>query len=293
MQIKFLVLPLAALLLSCSKDRIEETKTDSFSSLDEFYDENKVEEQEFIINNEDSTGHITGNQGSEIYGGRSLFMFSNRADEVTFPYKIKLIELYKYDDIIFYQMPTPHSDGILNSGGEIRVRAFKDDEELVLKPTLHYIANFSSTATESDMKVFYGNLNGEKFSDWSMAADASSVAVTSGKYVASIYKMGWVTPAKNRTGNKADITFTIDGSGGENIGLAIVFKDFHGVITGKNLKLTDVPVGESATIVAMAKDQDGNYRLHQQDITITGATTIKLDMKTVTKEALLSALDKL
>ena len=295
MKIKFLVLPLAFALFSCNKDRIDDdVVTDSFSSMDEFYNENKVEEQEFVITNEDSVGHITGNQGTELYGGKSLFMFSDRSDEVSFPYSIKLIELYEYDDIIFYQMPTSHSDGVLNIGGEIRVRAFKDAEELVLKPNLFYVAKFSSIATENDMKVFYGNVTNEKFSSWTMANDASSVSVVDNRYLVNLYKMGWVSPAKNTAySGKTDIKFTVEGSGGENIGLAIVFKEFHGVITGKNLTLSNVPVGASATIVAMAKDQDGNYRLHQQDVTVTADLTIKLDLQKVSKESLLSTLDAL
>ena len=294
MKIKFLLLPLAIALLSCSKDRIQEEETDSFSSMDEFYNENKVEEQEFIITNEDSTGHITGNQGTEIYVGKDLFIFIDRSDEITFPYSIKLIELYDYDDLIFNQMPTPHSSGVLNIGGEIRVRAFKNAEELVLKPTMFYGAKFSSTATETDMKVFYGNLSGEKFSSWEMAADASSVSIVDTKYLALIYKMGWVTPAKNTSfTEKTNITFTIEGSGGENIDLAIVFKDFHGVLIGDNLKISDVPVGTSATIIGMAMDQNGKYRLHKQDVTTSANMTVKLDLQIVEKAALLSTLDNL
>lgn len=300
MKAKFLVLPLFVLLLACNKDRVideeeveEETK-DSFQPMDEFYNENKVEEQEFIITQEDSTGHITGNQGTEIYVSKNLFMYPDRSDSVTFPYKIKLVELYEYDDIIFYQMPTPHSAGVLNIGGEIRVRAFKDAEELVLKPGYFYAAKFSSVAKYTDMKVFQGTVSNEAFSAWNLSTDGSSVSVVDSKYLVSTYKMGWVTPAKNNgASSTTNITFTVDGSGGEFIDLAIVFKDFHGVVLGGDLKLSDVPVGVSATIIGMAKDQDGNYRLHKQDVTTSANMSITLDMQKVTESELLSALDGL
>ena len=279
------------LLSSCKKDRVTDP---SYESMDEFYNEHKVEEQEFIINSEDSAGHITGNQGTEIYVTKRLFQYTNRPDEVTFPYKIKLVELYEYDDIIFWQMPTPHADGALNHGGEIRVRAFKDDEELMLKPGLFYSANFSSTATESDMSVFHGTAPNDVFSHWTKASDGSDVVVTNGKYWVNTYQMGWVSPAKNNPGSgKTDIAFSVNGSGGENIDLVLAFKNFHGVITGRNLVIKDAPLGEVATLYCMAKDSKGKFRRYKSEITISAGMNIQLQMEEVDESTLLAELDNL
>lgn len=276
---------------ACKKDRISD---DNFSSMDEFFDANKVEEQEFIITSEDTVGHITGNQGSKLYVGKHLFKYVDRNDSLTFPYSIKLVELYKYKDIIFYQMPTPHANGPLFNGGEIRVRAYKNAEELMLKPGLFYRSVFSSVATETDMSAFQGQTQSDKYETWEKASDGSTTSVVTDKYEVESYKMGWLTPAKNRTASTTtDIEFTVTGNGGENISLAICFKDFHCVLMGKNLELKTIPVGESATIIAMAKDQNGGFRLHQETVTTSANMIINLDMKEITEAALLTALDGL
>ena len=280
-----------AFLSACKKDRVTDP---SYESMDEFYTEHKIEEQEFIITEEDTAGHITGNQGTEIYVSKRLFKFVDRSDEVTFPYKIKLVELYEYDDIIFWKMPTPHSEGALNHGGEIRVRAFKDAEELVLKPGLYYGAKFSSIASESDMHPFHGSAPSDVFSHWTKASDGSNVSVIDGKYWVNTYQMGWVTPAKNNPGTgKTDLTFTVNGSGGENIDLVLAFKNFHGVITGKNLVIKDAPIGEVATVYCMAKDSKGKFRRHQAEITVASGMTIQLQMEEVDESTLLGELENL
>lgn len=276
---------------ACNKDRIT---GDTYESMDEFFDLNKVEEQEFIINETDTAGPIVGNQGTEIYIGHRIFQYTNKPDDVTYPYILKLVELYKYKDIIFYKMPTPHSAGALDNGGEIRVRAFKDGEELMLIPGSYLKTVFSSDATASDMNPFQGEAPGDVFSQWNLASDGSVVLTSNSKYVYNTFTMGWLTPAKNRAASaKSDIKFEVKGTGGAYINLAICFKDFHCVLTGNNLVLEDVPVGEEATIVAMAKDQNGKFRLHQQSLTTSADLTIDLDMKEVSESELIAFLEGL
>lgn len=286
------LLAIGIALASCSKDRITHP---SFEPMDDFYNEHKVDEQEFIITNEDSSGHITGNQGSKIYVSKRLFKFSDRSDAVDFPYTIKLIELYKYKDVIFHQFPTPHSSGALNNGGEIRVRAFKDHEELVLKSGSSFLSAFSSTVTEQNMNPFQGAVStDDKFSAWNAANDGSTVVVSNSEYNYNSFLMGWITPAVNNPGTgTGTINFTVNGTGGEFIDLTIVFNNFHCVLTGNDLKLEGIPVGESATVIGMAKDQDGKFRLHMDNITTTSSMDIELKMLEITEVNLLSTLEAL
>lgn len=283
---------LVGLIVSCSKDRIDHP---SFKPMDEFYNKHKVEEQEFVISNEDSSGPIVGNQGTELYLSRRLFKFSDRNDEVTFPYVIKLVELYKYKDVIFYQMPTPHINGPLNNGGEIRVRAYKDAEELVLRSGSSYESRFSAAVTETNMDAFQGVVtSSEEFSSWKMATDGSNVSVNNGKYVFNSFLMGWITPGKNTPGSgSTNIDFKVKGSGGEVIDLILAFKNFHGVVMGNDLKLNNLPIGESATLLGMAMDDKGKYRLHQSEITISNSMTIDLKMEEVDEATLLATLESL
>jgi hypothetical protein len=291
--LKYLILLVSCIIIAaCSKDRINHP---SFEPMDEFFNEHKVEEQEFIINNEDSTGPIVGNQGTKIYVSKTLFKYSDRNDPIEFPYTLKLIELYKNKDVIFNQFPTPHVSGALHNGGEIRVRAFKEHEELVLKPSSSYLSVFSSTVTEQNMNSFQGTVTSEdKFDAWNAASDGSTVAVTNNEYAFNSFLMGWITPAVNNPGTgTGSIDFTVNGKGGEFIDLAIIFKNFHCVLTGNNLKLSGIPVGESATVIGMAKDQDGKFRLHKENITTSASQTIELKMDEISEADLLSALEAL
>lgn len=286
------ILPLVAvvILVACSRARVNHT---SYLPLDSFYDQNKVEEQEFVITSEDTTGEIIGNQGTELIVAKRLFQDAN-GNEIDFPYSVKLVELYKYKDMIFYQMPNPHASGALNNGGEIRVRACKDNAELDLKSGSFFLANYSSTVTETDMVAFQAEVTSdEKLDKWNLASDGSNVVVDNDKYVLSAYSLGWSSPAKNNTSSKTDITFNIQGEGTENIDLAIAFKDFHCVLTGKNLKIEDVPVGESATVIAMAQDNNGNLRLHEQAVTTSSGMSIDLEMSSVSEAELMTVLDNL
>ncbi|MFT6716865.1 MAG: hypothetical protein ACJA0Q_001513 [Saprospiraceae bacterium] len=291
--IKYIALIASCIAISaCSKDRITHP---SFEPMDDFYNKHKVEEQEFIIENEDSSGPIIGNQGTKLYMSKRLFKFSDRADVVDFPYTIKLVELYKNKDVIFYQFPTPHSNGALNNGGEIRVRAYKNHEELVLKTESSYSSSFSSTVTEQNMNPFQGTVTSDdKFSAWNAATDGSTVVVSNSEYAYTSFLMGWITPAVNKPGSgTGTINFTVNGSGGEFIDLALVFKDFHCVLTGNALKLEGIPVGESATVIGMAMDQDGEYRLHRTFITTSSSMDIELKMNIVTEADLLNTLEGL
>jgi len=285
-----LIAAICIAIAACSKDRI---KHPSFEPMDEFFDANKVAEQEFIITNEDSSGPIIGNQGSKIHVSKRLFKYSDRADDVDFPYIIKLVELYKYKDVILHQFPTPHTSGALNNGGEIRIRAFKETEELVLKPSNSFLSVFSSTVSEQNMNPFQGTVTSDdKFSAWNAASDGSTVVVSSNEYAYTSFLMGWITPAVNKPG-AGTIDFTVNGSGGEVINLIIVFKDFHCVLSGKNLKLEGIPIGETATVLGMAKDQDGNFRLHKSDITTEASMTIELKMDEITEVNILNTLEVL
>lgn len=288
-KIFYSVLFVALTMSSCNEDRIDEEA--EFGPMDEFYNDNKPEEQEFEITSEDG-GPIIGKEGTKLYGGRSILMHANTND-VSLPYTIKLIELYSYKDMILYNMPTTSSGNVTESGGEIKVTAFKDGEELFLKPNMKYAAVLSTTPTKTGMSVYDGTHPNNVFSNWTLNA-SSMVVDSSGLYGLLLSKLGWQNCAQSTSFNAhTDIEFTIDGKGGEFIDIFIVFNDFHGLIQGSNLTASKVPVGANATILAMAKDQNGDFRLHNQTLTITQDLKIKLDMKVVSEAALLNVLGNL
>lgn len=289
---KKLFLPIAIALISlssCNDDRINEET--AFEPMDEFYNEHKPQEQEFIITS-DSGGPIVGNQGSRIYGHRHILQHAN-GDSVYLPYTVKLIELYSYKDMILYNFPTTSSDYVMTSGGHLKIRAIKDGEELVVRPGAYYGVVMSSSYT-GPKSVYTGTHTLDVFDDWSLAGNGSLVVDSSGYNALGLTTLGWQSAdAAMSATSYTDITFTIEGTGGENIDIFIVHNDFHGLIQGENLQAKNVMVGENVTILAMAMDQHGDFRVHKSTVTVTQNMEIALNMSVSSESSLLSMLGSL
>ena len=277
----------ATIVTSCNKDRIDEEP--EFESMDAFFNKNKPQEQEFIITSDSGSGPVVGKDGTELWGFRDVLMYPN-GDTIPFPYSLKLIELYTYKDMILFQMPSLSGTDILETGGEIKVRACHAGNELVVIPGKFYPVVLSTTPTVSNMKVYQGNHPNDEYGDWNLSSDGSSVADT-GRYGLGLAKLGWQNCGKlGASAGTTDIIFTTDKQGGEFISLFLAGQNYHGMLQGSDLKIENAPIGESITVVAMAMDQNDNYYIHKQTITVTAGLTIPLTMNKVSEAALLSEL---
>jgi len=287
----FLSLIVASIAItSCNKDRIEEEP--EFQSMEPFFNKNKPQEQEFIIESDSGRGPIVGKDGTELWGFRDILMYPN-GDAVPLPYSLKLIELYTYKDMILFNMPSLSGTKILETGGEIKVRACHDGNELVVRPSKFYPVVLSTTPTVANMKVYQGNHPSNLYGDWNLSSDGSTIIDTS-KYGLGLAKLGWQNCGKNGASNgTTSIDFTIDKAGSEFISLFVASKNYHGLLQGSNLKIENAPIGEIVTIIAMAMDQNDNYYLHKETITITNALTIKLNMNEMSEAVLLLQLAEL
>lgn len=284
------------IITACSKDRLDSEKeeVDEYGSMDSFYDQNKQEEQEFVIDS-GGTGPIIGNMDTKIFVSKDLFMHQD-SSAVDWPYIIKLIEIYPVKDIILWELPTVAGGNILESAAQIRVRAFKGSEELLLKPGKNYYVELDTMQNlNSNMKVYYG-FNSNNYIDWAVATDAFSSVITDSIFYYSMFisKMGWVDCARlHSSGSNTTITFSAQGNHTENIDIFLVFKDFNSVMQVYNLQSGQVPVGGEITVIAMAMNQDGDYVLHNEDITVTSNHQITLNLQVVSESALLNTLDGL
>jgi hypothetical protein len=73
---------IVATILSCSKDRVEEDEIE-YASLDDFYDINELEEQEFIIDSVPGDT-IVGKEGTKIWGiPKEIFMKKATEEDIT------------------------------------------------------------------------------------------------------------------------------------------------------------------------------------------------------------------
>ncbi len=288
----------------CKKDRIEQQTLNSYDSPDSYLDSKEPKEQEFII---DSTGSgpITGNQGTKIWGGKNCLMYPN-GDTVKYPFTIKLVELYKPKDMIYYRMPTVAGGNILRTGGEIRLRAFKGTNELVLKPNpcLAQIEMPCATVPRTDMRVYYGfpaTSSSVAFTDWtddpSKLGSPSTLnpvftALTK-SYSASIARLGWINcDVLATTGSSATVSFESTVDDLTNVKFFIFIPDTKTVMQTYGSTSGSFPSGSNIKIIGIGM-QGSNLFSFYQTLTPNGPTTVDVEMKATTDADLTALLDGL
>lgn len=289
------------LIISCAKERIEE-QTD-YTSLDEFYKNNQPEEQSFII---DSTGHdsIVGKEGTIIWNlPKTNYMYKSNHQDIFYPYVLKLIEAYTLKNMILSQLPTVAQGRILKSGGEIKLTAYKDNQELLLKEGRSVNTWNPNANPDNSMNVFYGFTKGSTY-DWNnditktdfifLTDSATSISTYNSGYLMSIAKLGWVNIDRfyDYT-NRASITFTAEGTNTNMIDLYVIFNNIHSFTKITSMVASDLPLNESITVLALGKDSKGKMRYFKQDYTISENLTIPLDMKIATESDVLTLMNNL
>jgi hypothetical protein len=289
------------LFYGCSKDRIEEDdKLNEYSSVNTYLDSKKQEEQEFIIDSS-GTGPIIGNQGTKIWMGKECLMFPN-GDSVAWPFTVKLVELYTPKDMIYYQMPNVASGNILETDGEIRLRAFKNGTELALKPNpCLSIIEMPNPAPKNYMHVYYG-FETAGYPDWT--DNVASLGVTSSltpafsttatSYLDSIAKLGWVNCGfQVGNGSGSILTFTSTTDELKNVGIFIYFPATKTVMQVYNTVSGLIPNGSNVKIVMIAINSGGQLYSFYQSQAVNSSASIKVTLSATTDAALTALLDGL
>ena len=276
---------------SCSKNRIEdEKKMNEYSSINSYMDTKKQEEQEFIIDTTGS-GPIIGKQGTKIWTGKQCLMFPN-GDSVTWPYTLKLVELYTPKDMIYYQMPTVSNGEILKTGGEIRLRAFKNGTELVLKPDpcMHQI-EMPSTNPQANMRVFN---NPSPYQNWIEENPVNLFTTSVSSYIASLHTLGWINCGiKAGSTTNSTLTFSSTTDNLDNVGIFIYFPATKSVMQVSNKVSQSIPNGSDVKIVLIGVDASGNLFSYYENRNVTSSATIDIKLTAITDAALTTVLDGL
>jgi hypothetical protein len=284
---------------SCQKDRVVQ---DDFQSMDSFYNTHKEEEQVFVIDTLGSCPLIARKE-TKICIGTDMIEYTNGSG-VIYPFILKVVELYSIRDMILWRLPAIAGGNILETSAEIRVRAFKANDELVLKPGKAYFMEMDTMPVLlQNMQAYYGYDSGN-ITDWTSNISSispgfvdtiSNVGVNAFFYSLKIARMGWISSARlnSSAASKTPVTFSVAGTNTQNIEIYLSFKGFKGLMKVSNLTSGLIPVGEQVTMVAFAKNQKGDFLYDQQSLTITPGLTIPLNMKVTTETGLLNALNAL
>lgn len=299
--LKYLIVAAAVSIVytSCKKDRIQEKSLNNYSSPNNYLDSKQVAEQEFTITS-DSGGPIIGNQFTHIWGSRHCLMFPN-GDTVGLPYTVKLVELYKPKDMIYYRMPTIASDTILETDGEIRIRAFKNGTELLLNSGCSWAIKMPNASPKNYMRVFYG-FQPSNFVNWT--DNPASLGVTTSfapvfttapdGYLTSIVKLGWVNCDYRRgSGNNHTLTFVSSTDILTNVAIFAYFPSTKTVMQMYGAVSGSIPSGSAVKIVAIAVDANGTLFSFNQNLTVSSTSQIQVTMAATTDGALTSLLDGL
>jgi hypothetical protein len=283
----------------CKKDRIKEQTLNTYDSPDSYLDSKKPAEQEFPI---DSTGSgpITGKDGTKIWHTRNCLMYPN-GDSVAFPYVIKLVELYKPKDMIYYRMPTVAGGNILRTDGEIRLRAFKNGTELVLKPNPCFTQiEMPNKAPQAGMQVFYG-FEANSRPDWTnnpktlgaVSKYDSVFTTTSAGYTAAIGRLGWINCDKFANSSPASVvSFHSSVDELTNIRFFIYLPATKTVMMVYDYQSFNIPNGTDIKIIAIGVKGSDLYHFYQE-MKVTASTTVEVEMKSISDADLTTLLTNL
>jgi len=285
---------------SCSKERSEKQVQTEYASLDDFYDLNQPDEQTFLI---DSTSGdtITGMDGTKIWGiPKEIFMIKSTQQDISYPYMLKLIECYSIKNMIMSRLPGVAQGSLLHSGGELKITAFKNSDELAIKN--NFFLPFWSPAQSpvSNLEVFYGFTNGTT-NDWNNdvlqtdylfgSDNVTSLNISGNGYESHIAKLGWLNLGKKIIpSGQSNITFTASGTNTNYIDVYVIFNNLHNYIKVSNLTASNLPTGEPITVFAIAKDGSGTMYYFKDNYTISNGLQITLNMTASTEADILNEL---
>jgi len=206
---------------------------------------------------------------------------------------------------MLYEMPTVAQGKLLTTDGEIRVRAFKDNTELVLKPNKVYYSQMPSASPNPSMSIFYGNDNGNLV-DWE--DNASSVSSnpgidalefitpdTTGQYYDLLIPvMGWINCDYFYNYNPDSLTtisFTSNDDDLTNVMKYIYFDDIHSVMQVYGNTSGNVPLSSSVKILCFAQNTSGDMYSYYEEAVVSAGQTVSVTLTQISDADLLALMD--
>ncbi len=285
------IIACALLISSCSKKRIEpkEEQLNSYESMNSYYDSKKQQEQEFVIDTSGS-GPITGNQGTKLWISKEKLMFPN-GDSVQWPYTVKLIELYTPKDMIYYQMPNVSNGALLTTNGEVRVRAFKNGQELLLRPGCTWTVEMPNSNPLANMKIYYGVES--TYVNWTNIP-ADNFNTSAYGYTGNIAKLGWVNCGKlaSVSTSTTNYTFTSSTDDLQNVSKFIYFHNVKSLMQVYGSTSGALPLNENIKIILIGINGSQLYNYYNET-QVSSSNQITITMSTISDAGLTAILDTL
>ncbi len=277
--------------INCSKERIEtKDSLNDYDPINSYFDSKKQPEQEFVIDT-NGQGPIIGQQGTKIWAIKSNLMYPN-GDSVYFPFIVKLIELYTPKDMIYYKMSNVASNVPLTTAGIVRIQAFKNGQELLLRPGKTWTIEMPAQQKLPNMKIYYGS-NQSGNINWD-PNPPGNFDTTSYGYLGLITKLGWISNSKQTIQNPTNVivSFTSTTDNLQNVATYIYMQDLKSLIKVYNQTTNIFPTGEKAKVILIGTRQQQLYHYYWQGI-INQNTSFPVTMTVISDANLTAILDTL
>lgn len=252
---------------------------------------------------------IKGSEGTEIWAYNYLFVDKNGRG-VSYPIDFEILELYTPKDMILNNVPTTSNGEILVSGGEFKITATKNGEEVFLASEI--TINVPTTAPDNNMQLFLGTeTNGTV--NWNAgptfvqtidsllgSTQTPTLTVLKDSYSILTKNLNWINCDyfyRNMIGApKTTITFTTTTEGLDinNLAKYVYLPEINSVIGVYGEKSAEIPTGLKAQVVCLTADTDSNaWAYISKEFTITADHKIDFEVTKMSDSELLEALDLL
>lgn len=242
--------------------------------------------------------------------------FRKNGQPVTAPLELAFREIFSRADMVLSNMPTIANGRLLESAGEVYLRADKDTAvRMVPGVRLTLQVPTPANASRDSMSLFVGGWPGGTAStcfEWSLNQDPNSslqpsAGGTSNTITVSstLYNQGinWLNCDKFYSSPNPTTTVTVTVPGvnidpAQNTMVFAVFRTFNGAIRICNFKgpssfeMPGIPVTTPISIVVI-RTVDGKLFYGRQDATVQAGITVAPTLQETTPTALVDALNQL
>lgn len=251
-------------------------------------------------------------------GTKAWIYSENLLDEnnnpVSYPYQIEILELYSPKDMILYNVPTVSNGEALVSGGEFRIRAFKDGKRLKANPNINIEITVPTAEPDFNMGLFFGTETNNSV-NWQQAEqitltnpndstqgnriDTSNfVTINKDSYGVNTNQLNWINCDYfySNNGPKTPITFISNDTTKpiESIIKYIYLPELNSIMNAYGTTSGEIVIGLEAIVVALAADTKGDaYFFLSEKFIIADNQQVDIIVEKATDESIKTALDGL
>jgi hypothetical protein len=278
---------------ACKKDK----STPNYAKADEFMASHAIKEQSFTGNA--GTGFtLTGEKGTKITFAPNAFVDGN-GNTVSGNVTVTLKEVLSKKDVLFSGVLTESNGQLLESGGEILVKAQKDGAALRVNPALQNDGarvEIPKVMNDKDMGLFVqekrqqggasGNNTQQSPYTWT-PAPYYPFGNGPNSYTFSLPSFTWVNCDRFYSDPNPKTTITAlpafqDNNQVTDLQVMLVFKNIATVVTlpfdytAQKFQSyqNSLPIGLQADLIILGKDSDGFIQFGTQSITISASMHI-------------------